>query len=123
MAITNFEKETTELTHEELKLIPLLICGFKTHKKNNPITAPAIVALVNKYCNDKKLGLKITEVRLRKCVNYIRANAMLPVMAASNGYYVSNDKKEIEKQIQSLLERAASIESCAKGLQNILRTI
>jgi hypothetical protein len=41
---------------------------------------------------------------------------MLPLIATSDGYYVSYDKIEIEKQIQSLKERAESINRCANGM-------
>jgi len=56
----------------------------------------------------------------RKCVNYIRSNSMIPIISTHHGYYVSNDKKEIQAQTDSLLQRAQSIINSAKGLQKFL---
>ena len=119
--IANFEKITTELTKEEKLLINPLINGFKTHNKKNPVKSNLVVEKMNSYIKTKNLKIKMTGVRLRKCINYIRTNALCPIIGTSAGYYVSNNKTDVEKQIQSLLERAESINNCAKGLQNILR--
>ena len=118
--ITNFEEETKELTEKELAFIPMLIAGFRTYTKDNPIKAPEIVKKMNKYLEEKKHQLRLTQPRLRKCCNYIRANGILPLVASNKGYYVSTDPEEIKKQIQSLQERARSINDCAKGLEKFL---
>jgi hypothetical protein len=118
--IKNFEKHTEELNEEEIKLVPILVNGFKRHGKNDPIKAPEII----KAINDKRvpLGLKnkFSEPRLRKCCNYIRTNGILPLMATSSGYYTSYDPQEIQAQIQSLNERANSILKSAEGLKKFL---
>ena len=115
--ITNFETLTIELTDEELQVIPILIKGFKTHEKENPITEPNIIENMNIFLKQNTdLKIKITGVRLRKMVNYIRVNALIPLMATSQGYFVSYDQKEIESQIKSLYQRAKSISNAADGL-------
>jgi len=122
--ITNFEGITYELTKEEKMLIPILITGFKSHTKQNPIKAPNIIKKINEYIYTEKLGFsKMTEARLRKIVNYIRTNSMLGVIATSKGYYHSTDKKEIEQQIESLIERANGIYAAAFGLQNFVKDL
>jgi len=63
---------------------------------------------------------KFSEPRLRKCSNYIRTNGILPLIATSQGYYVSYDKQEINSQIQSLVERANSILKSAEGLKKFI---
>ena len=70
----------------------------------------------------KELGLefKLTQVRLRKMVNFIRCNAIVPLIGTSNGYYVSYNKEEVAKQIQSLNERASSIMNAANGLNKFV---
>ena len=50
-------------------------------------------------------------------VSHIRSNGL----ATSKGYYVSNDVAEIKGQIESLEQRARSIQSCADGLLNYLK--
>lgn len=114
--IKNFEKHTEELNDDELKLIPILVNGFKRHDKNDPIKAPQIIKAMNSLGFKKKFS----EPRLRKCCNYIRTNGILPLMATSSGYYTSYDPQEIQAQIQSLNERANSILKSAQGLKKFL---
>jgi hypothetical protein len=118
--ITNFETHTEELNPEEIKLIPILVNGFKRHNKNNPIKAPEIIKAINEKRAQYGLKNKFSEPRLRKCSNYIRTNGILPLIATSQGYYVSFDKAEINSQIESLIERANSILQSAEGLKQFL---
>lgn len=114
--ITNFETITDELTEHELSLVPLLVQGFRKHGINSPIKAPEIVHGMNRHLQSKKF----TEARLRKCVNYIRSNSIIPLIATSSGYYVSFDQDVIKSQIKSLEQRARSIQNCADGLNKFL---
>jgi len=118
--ITNFENITEELTKKELEIIPILVSGFKRYTKENPIKSDVLVKNLNEYFEKNNIKNKMTGARLRKCCNYIRTNALLPLIATSNGYYVSSDKEEIRKQIKSLIERANSIMNCAKGLNKFI---
>lgn len=119
--LTNFEKETFELTDLEMLALPHLIKGFSRYTKENPIKSDEIINSFNAYLQRQNIGIKITGVRLRKFCNYIRQNALLPLIATSSGYYVSNDKNEIEKQIKSLYERAKSIRDSADGLKKFIQ--
>lgn len=119
--ITNFEEVSRELSDEEEKiLIPILVNGFKSHSKKDPVKAPDIVRKINLYLKKKEYKIKMTEVRLRKCCNYIRSNSLIPLIATSAGYYVSYEPAEIEAQITSLRERANSINRCAEGMADFL---
>jgi len=111
--ITNFETITYELTDNEKAILPLLIIGFQNYTETNPIKEPEIVARFN----ERNIGLKLSAVRLRKLVNYIRSNSLLPLIATSKGYYVSTNKNVIASQIKSLEQRANSIMNCAYGLK------
>lgn len=117
--ITNFENITHDLTEEELLLIPVMVKSFSRYSKEYPINAPDVVARFNasgaKY--------KLTEPRLRKMVNYIRSNGLIALIATSKGYYVSNEKDEIMKQVESLRQRANSIHRCADGLQLLINKL
>jgi hypothetical protein len=115
--IINFEEITIELNQEEMKLLPILIRGFKDHPKSDPVKAPQIIKRINEKRLELGLTTKFTEPRLRKLCNYIRSNALLPLIATSDGYYVSNDSKEISLQIVSLKERAGAILNSARGLE------
>jgi hypothetical protein len=118
--ITNFETHTDELNPEEIKLIPILVNGFKRHNKNNPIKAPEIIKAINDKRGKLMLKNKFSEPRLRKCSNYIRTNGILPLIATSQGYYVSFDRDEILAQVESLNQRANSILKSAEGLKQFL---
>jgi len=120
MSITNFEQHTAELNKDELAMLQAVIDGFRKHGETNPIKAPVIVTQMNEYLSRKKSKLKMNEVRLRKFCNYIRSNSLLPLIATSDGYYVSDDHEKIRSQIKSLRERASSISKCADGLTAFL---
>ena len=115
--ITNFENQTQELNEYELStLLPIVVRGLMTKKgKENAITNKSICKAL------KEQGLKITDTRLRKIVHHIRANDIIPLLlATSKGYYISNDNQEIENYIQSLKERANSINFIKTCLQKQL---
>ena len=112
--ITNFEEITKDLSEEEKKLLPILIKGFRLHGIDDPIKAPDIIQKLSEK------GIKLTGARLRKLTNLIRSAGILPLIATSNGYYVTVDKQEVQKQIKSLTERAEAIMAAAKGLEKWL---
>lgn len=117
--IKNFEEITKEMTEGEKKLVPIIIKGLSTKTKANPITGADIVSAINSQKD--KYGIKLfSEPRLRKIVNFIRTEGILPVMATSNGYYVTKDRAELESQIESLTQRAEAIMSSANGLKKFL---
>jgi hypothetical protein len=117
--ITNFEQITCELTPEENRLIGVIILGLKRKSKDNPIKGAEIVAAINGQ--KEKYGIKqFSEPRLRKIINFIRSEGILPVMGTSNGYYVSYDVRELKSQIESLRQRAEAIMSSANGLNKFL---
>ena len=109
--IEGFERETAPLTDDEMRLLPIIIAGLKTKVgKEMAIHGATICEKVS-----EKFG-KLTEPRLRKIVNHIRTNGMLPVIATSKGYYISHDRDEIHAQIQSLEQRREAINQAIQGL-------
>jgi hypothetical protein len=120
MSITNFEEFTHELTSEEMEILPIVVHGFRNYKKTNPIKAELIVTRMNEYLLARGYKTRMTQPRLRKMVNYIRTNGLIPLIATSNGYFTSDCKETIQEQIKSLQERANSITRCANGLKKFL---
>jgi hypothetical protein len=117
--IKNFEKITKEMTEDEKKLVPLIIRGLSTRTKENPIKGAEIVSAINSQKD--KYGIKLfSEPRLRKIVNFIRTESILPLMGTSNGYYCTKDRDELESQIESLTQRAEAIISSANGLKKFI---
>ena len=117
--INNFEDFTYELTEQEKSLLPILIKGLSNKSSEEPIKASDIVSKMNNFNIGTNLP-KMHDVRLRKMVNYIRTNGLLPIIATSKGYFVSYDENIILEQIESLTQRAKSIENCANGLYKFL---
>ncbi len=118
--ITNFEDFTGELSDDELRILPAVIHSFRRYKKENPIKADAIVIGINDYLLKRKMNFKMTQPRLRKMVNFIRTNSLLPLIATSKGYFTDSCKLTIQDQIKSLEERARSIQNCADGLKKFV---
>jgi hypothetical protein len=119
--IKNFEEITQELSDVEMSIVPILVRCFGKREKENPIKGAEVVAKVNAYLLEKGVKLKMSEARLRKFVNYIRTNSLLPLIATKDGYYTTKDKEEIYEQIHSLRQRALSIRSCADGLEEFVK--
>ena len=115
--ITNFENETCPLSDDEKQFVKIIIKGLENKTKDNPIKSDEICSKLNEKFD---FGCKMTGARLRKITNFIRSEGILPVIATSNGYYCSYDKKEIEDQIKSLYERAEAIMKSADGLKRFL---
>ncbi len=116
--ILNFEGFTHPITEEEKDIIIGLVKGLeKRVGKEKAIKGPQIVAGINLKMKLKK---KFTEIRLRKLINLIRSESVLPMMATSKGYYLSYDAKEIKECIISLTDRAEGIMSAANGLYDFI---
>ena len=118
--ITNFEEHTSELTSEEMDILPIVVHGFRNYKKESPIKAELIVTRMNEFLAVRGFKTRISQPRLRKMVNYIRTNGIIPLIATSHGYFTSDCKEIIQEQIKSLQERANSIQRCAEGLKKFL---
>ena len=117
--ITKFESITFELSTDEKKLMPVIIKGLSTKTKDNPIKAADIVNAINE--NKNRYGIKVfSEPRLRKIINFIRSEGILPIMGTINGYYVTKNRAELESQIESLTQRAEAIMTSANGLKKFL---
>ena len=118
--ITNFESITKVLSPEEVGAILPLIRVVSTASHRNPIKANEIVEQINKYKGKDNKPIGFNEVKLRKLVNFMRSESIMPVIATSRGYYVSYDKDEITMQIKSMEERADSITNAKNGLMIFL---
>jgi hypothetical protein len=90
---------------------------MKYDSVNNQIKSKEICDRLNQY---PSMPCKIDAPRLRKIINYIRANSIMPIIATSNGYYFSVNKIEIQTQIKSLRQRISGILQAANGMENFL---
>jgi hypothetical protein len=107
--IEGFEDITFDLTdHEKNVLVPLFIKGFqKKIGRKNAVTARQI----SKALKDN-FSHKVDGPRIRKIVNFIRMNWLVPgLVATSQGYYIETDKEEVSKYVRSLTGRIEAIKA------------
>ena len=118
--ITNFEELTFELTEkEEITIIPILIEILKDREgKLKAVKNTRIISILNSK------GIKIHAPRVRKLIQYIRINGIIErLIGSKNGYYISNDEKELKEYIESLMQRANSISIMARQLNYQLKNL
>jgi hypothetical protein len=126
--LVNFEHVTQNLNSEDKKIVPYLQKVLETKTIDKPALSEIIVWETNMLIrqaistgNHSAKIKKINDVKLRKLINYMRTHDILPVCSTSKGYFISYDKKVLEKQIVSLSQRANSIMSCAYGLERFIK--
>lgn len=105
--ITNFEEYTASLnTYEKDMIVPQLVNFLKTR-------VGAKYAIRNKdICRlfTEHGYQRLTEARVRKCINYIRIHGLVPhLIANSKGYFCATSVEQVENYITSLDERAKAI--------------
>lgn len=105
--ITGFEEQTKPLTDNEREVfLPLIIEGIRVrHGKENAITNKEIVSRLR-----ERRGVKMSEARVRKIVNHIRCNDLVPcLIATSDGYYIAETEQELLDYEESLAGREDAI--------------
>ena len=100
--ITGFEEQTKPLTDQEREVFLLpIINGLRVKVgKEKAVTNKDIVRGLKANCD-----IKIGEARVRKMINYIRNNDIIPcLIATSKGYYIAETKDEMLDYIVRLCE-------------------
>lgn len=115
--ITNFEKITIELTEKEENLVPVFVARFRNKPgRENIVTNKKMIAGI-----EKVHGIKLSEPRIRKIVQFIRINNLLPgLVGVSNGYFLTKDTNELESWIESMKQRENSIRESRIRAENDL---
>ena len=117
--LEGFLELTQPLTDQEKKLIPLFIAGFKNKVgKGQAVTNKEIISRL------KEKDIRLSEVQIRKIINYIRNNQLVPgLVACSKGYYITNDPEEIKSYINSLSGRENEIRRVKESMEKYLRQL
>lgn len=87
---------------------------------NNRLYANDLLKLINNKLDNEK---QISEVEIRKAINYLRRNEVLPILAGYKGYYISYEVEDIFAQIQSLEGRMKALDMAKTGLINQMRNV
>lgn len=120
--IRGFEKITADLSDQEIReILPFVIGGLKNKTgKGNAITGSEIVRKTNSFFRDHSINYKLSGVRLRKMINYIRIRGLLiSLCSTSKGYFIGN-KMELEECIESQLQRIRAQQSVVDSLERDL---
>ena len=113
--ITGFEEQTEPLTDQEREVfLPPIIKGLRVKVgKEKAVTNKDIVRGLKATCD-----IKIGDARVRKMINYIRNNDIIPcLIATSKGYYIAETKDEMLDYIDSLYGRVEAIEADALSMK------
>ena len=106
--IKGFSNETSPLNDYELRvLLPVILAGLKDKQgKRNAVTNGYIIGRL------KQQGYRIDAARLRKVINHIRTNDLIPgLIATSEGYFLAEDEQELMDYEDSLKGREEAIKA------------
>lgn len=106
--IKGFSNETSPLNDYELRvLLPVILAGLKDKQgKRNAVTNGYIIGRL------KQQGYRIDAPRLRKVINHIRTNDLIPgLIATSEGYFLAEDEQELMDYEDSLRGREEAIKA------------
>jgi hypothetical protein len=114
-----------ELNDEERNVIlPTLLTGLKL--KTSDMRHLTKKEIIKWFLDNKdKIGFKcaFNDQRLMKLTNYIRVNALAPLCATNDGYWITRNPNMIREMILSFENRVASQQAAIKGLRDQLNEI
>lgn len=112
--IKGFFNETAPLSEYELNvLLPVMVRSLRVKQgKAMAVTSTYIVETL------RGKGYEITPARVRKLVNHIRVNNLVPrLIATSSGYYVATTREEMIDFIDSLIGREEAIRAVRVAME------
>lgn len=88
-------------------LLPVILAGLKDKQgKRNAVTNGYIIGRLKQH------GYRIDAPRLRKVINHIRTNDLIPgLIATSEGYFLAEDEQELMDYEDSLRGREEAIKA------------
>lgn len=112
--VNYFEEITAELNdYEKETVVPVIVdeLTFRVGKKRGIKNAELRAFLSEK-------NIKVAESRIRKLVQYIRVTGLVEcLMGTNSGYYISDNKEELDKYVESLHQRANATYFTANQIQ------
>lgn len=101
--ITGFEDKTFKLTpNEQDVILPILVTALN-HMVPGPQNKRSSTYMMERL---EKIGHKVSPVRLRKMIQYIRFNDMVSgVCSDSQGYWIASSKEDYIATLTSLRDR------------------
>lgn len=110
--IQGFETETAPLTDYERETVLPVIIDFLKYRLGK------LAAITNKKLCDIFWEYKLSGPRVRKIINYIRINDLIPcLVATSDGYYVAQSEEELFNYEVSLRGREEAIRAVRQSVE------
>ncbi len=110
--IKGFSEQTEPLTdYEQNTLLPVIMRGLR-HRIGKES------AVINRHIvSQLKSAYNVTEPRVRKIINHIRTNDLIPgLVATSEGYYIAETEQELKDYEMSLLGREMAIRQVRESI-------
>lgn len=124
--LEGFENITQPLTEAEEQVANMVgACLLRSHVgAEKAVNSREICNGMNAYLEKRGADIRLTDARLRKIVNHLRTNDIVPcLVATSKGYYVSTDKAELQKYYFSLVDRYMAIKAVAESIERQINNI
>lgn len=112
--IKGFENETAPLSeYEERTLLPVMVRSLAAKRgRASAVTSTYICTRL------RAKGYDINGARVRKLINHIRVNGLVPrLIATSDGYYIASDNGELMAYIDSLRGRENAIKAVREAIE------
>ncbi len=117
--IKGFKEQTEPLTdYEQNTLLPVIMRGLRHWIGKES-------AVINRYIvSQLQPTYNITEARVRKIINHIRTNDLIPgLIATSDGYFIAETEQELRDYEESLLGRELAIREVRESIARQRRQI
>ena len=113
--IKGFEDVTTKISANEKEVYLPLVVEVLSHRVG--CKKAATNKMIREYLHLED-SVIITETKMRKIISYIRQNHLVPCLIATNrGYYVAEEKQEMNDYLKSLQGRIDAIYASMKALE------
>lgn len=100
------------------KVIPAIESILRKTDKSKSLYSDEIIKMIN---TKVELEKPLTQIQFRQCINYMRRNKVLPIMAGSNGYYITDDIEQMAAQVESFNSRIKALEQARDGIIEIIK--
>lgn len=113
--IKGFEDVTAKISANEKEVYLPLVVEVLSHRVG--CKKAATNKMIREYLHLED-SVIITETKMRKIISYIRQNHLVPCLIATNrGYYVAEEKQEMNDYLKSLQGRIDAIYASMKALE------
>lgn len=105
-------KFSTDLSSHEREVLPFVVEILRSRTgRGHEVSSQMIISAV------RRMGYHISGSEVRRIVNHIRVNAVIPCLASNgNGYHVALTRDDMDECISSLLGRVEAIKEVITAL-------